>query len=148
MAPFLKWRSRGGSYLTHNHPGRSWGRGHPSLERRGMPSIPIHSQLNANPGGHRPPLQRTFKFCPFPLRNAQVKYVLMHQRPRININNGLRVKSLITSILPSATAETLRRWRRHVIRDESISTEYSVLDGPPSGTLAASNWSDPSLARK
>src|SRR5262245_55026786 len=23
MAPFLSWRSRGGSYYTHNHPGRS-----------------------------------------------------------------------------------------------------------------------------
>src|SRR5262245_17566883 len=25
MAPFLHWRSRGGSYPTHNHPGRSLG---------------------------------------------------------------------------------------------------------------------------
>src|SRR5262245_9504065 len=37
MAPFLNWCSRGGSYPTHNHPDRS-------LESRGMPTIPVHSQ--------------------------------------------------------------------------------------------------------
>src|SRR5262245_60390143 len=36
MAPFLDWRSRGGSYPTQTTPAAPRGRGHPSLERRGM----------------------------------------------------------------------------------------------------------------
>src|SRR5215510_104114 len=35
MAPFLDWRSRGGSYPTHNHPGRSLGSRPPLLGKEG-----------------------------------------------------------------------------------------------------------------
>src|SRR5262245_46272781 len=35
MAPFLDWRSRGGSYPAHNHPGRSLGSRPPLLSKEG-----------------------------------------------------------------------------------------------------------------
>src|SRR5262245_5375006 len=46
MAPFLDWRSRGGSHPTHNHPGCSLGSRRPLLGKEGnAPTIPIHSHL-------------------------------------------------------------------------------------------------------
>src|SRR5262245_280082 len=54
MAPFLDWRSRGGSYPTHNHPGRS-------LERRGMPRFQFIHTFSDRPALIARPYSRTYR---------------------------------------------------------------------------------------
>src|SRR5262245_10187603 len=81
--PVPRWRSRGGSYPTHNHPGRSLGSRPPLLGKEGnvldsdsfTPSqprfrfihaftatIPIHSRLHSLDSNSFTPSQSRFRF--------------------------------------------------------------------------------------
>src|SRR5262245_10187605 len=62
MAPFLAGAA-GVVLIRHTTtPAAPWGRGHPSLERRGMSSIPIHSRLHSLDSDSSTPSQPRFRF--------------------------------------------------------------------------------------